>query len=320
MPAASARKPPRRQGSAAAALRKWLDGHRMTALTSVRRLLATPVSSLLTVFVIAVSLLLPSLLLALSASLDSLLDGVQQETQISLYLDDSVTDFEAQEVSNDLLTEPDITTVRLISKAQALEEFAASSGLGEVLAALDTNPLPATILVTPVSTEPGRMTALAARLADLPAVTSAQVDSQWLRRLEAFSRLVSVAGGVLSLVVLLGLFVIVGNTIKLAIENRRQEIQVIKLVGGTDAYIARPFLYSGVYFGGAGGALAALMQAIVFAIFNSPLRELFSLYEGEFTLLQFGVIDMAALVVAGIVIGWFAALFASLRSILAMQP
>lgn len=301
-------------------MRKWLAGQAGTARTSLTRLLDTPVSTALTVFVIAVSLLLPSLLMSLSATLDELLGGVRQEHQISVYLRDTVSDEEGIQVSDDLLTGPDVATVTVISRAQALAEFGASSGLGDVLAALDSNPLPMTLLVTPHSSEPTEVAALAARLAELPAVELAQVDSQWLRRLEAFSRLVSVAGNVLSLVVLLGLFVIVGNTIKLAVDNRRQEILVIKLVGGTDGFIARPFLYSGVFYGGAGGVLAAIMQVIVFAVFNAPLGDLFSLYDGDFALLRFGFGDALWLVLAGTAVGWLAALVASLRSILAMQP
>lgn len=306
---------PRPRQAGAGNVKKWLARHRLVASTSAKRLLENPVSSLLTVFVIAVSLLLPALLFTVNASLSQLLERFQEDRQITLYLLDSINDNEALQISEDLLTTAGVSTVDFISRTQGLREFSAASGLGEVLLALPDNPLPATIVITPVSSDPDQIGALAASLANHPGVELAQVDSLWLQRLAAISQLVSVVGSGLSLIVVLGLFVIVGNTIKLAIENRRREISVIKLVGGTDSFIARPFLYSGLLYGAAGGVLATILQLIVLFIFNSPLQELMRLYDGSATPLGVPVTSALLTVSAGAAIGWSAALIASLRHI-----
>lgn len=302
------------------AARQWLLTHAQVARSSAIRLLAQPGSSMLTVFVIAVSLLLPALLFTLNANLNQLLSGLQEDTQISLYLTEIITDDEGQQVSEDLLTWPDIRAITYISSAQGLAEFSAASGLGDILSQLPDNPLPATILVTPASDDPAEISRLTLALNEHPAVALVEADSLWIQRLAAVSRLINVVGSGLGAIVVLGLFVIVGNTIKLSIENRRKEISVIKLVGGTDSYIARPFLYSGLYYGGAGGLLAILLQLIVLYIFNAPLQDLLGLYEGDFDLQGFNLIGSLLLLLAGASIGWVAALIASLRHIWNLEP
>lgn len=301
-------------------LKPWFISHARVARASATRLIATPVSSFLTVFVIAVSLLLPALLFALNDNLRTVTSEFQESARISLYLVSDLAESEGLQISEDLLANPDVSAVTYISSSAALAEFSAASGLGAVLTELPSNPLPATILVTPTSLDPTLITALADTLAMRPEVDLAQVDSQWLQRLAAVSRLIAVIGTGLAVIVVLGLFVIVGNTIKLAIENRRSEISVIKLVGGTDSFIARPFLYSGLLFGGAGGLLAVVLQLIVLAIFNSPLQDLLSLYDSSFDLRGFSFTSAVTLVVLGSAIGWTAALFASYRHIRSLDP
>jgi len=302
------------------AIRQWLLTHGRVARSSGWRLLAQPGSSLLTAFVIAVSLLLPALLFALNSNLTQLLAEFRQDRQISLYLQDTLKETEGLQVSEDLLSRPDIAAVDFISSAQGLLEFSAASGLGEVLLQLPSNPLPATILVTPVSEEAALIDALATELGLHPAVALVQIDRLWRQRLQAISRLISVAGSGLGVIVVLGLFVIVGNTIKLAIENRRMEISVIKLVGGTDSYIARPFLYSGLFYGSVGGLLATVLQLIVLYLVNIPLRDLLKLYDSAFVLQGFDLSGAMLLILAGASIGWVAALIASLRHIWSLEP
>jgi cell division transport system permease protein len=125
---------------------------------------------------------------------------------------------------------------------------------------------------------------------------------------------------VLAVIVILGLFFVVGNTIKLTIENRKVEILVIKLVGGSDMYAARPFLYAGLFYGLGGGILATLLRGIFLATFNSNLEGLMQLYESDFQLRGFGLMSSLLIIVAGAAIGWAAALMASLRHIRAINP
>lgn len=298
----------------------WLHAHRPVAKSSLHRLLAAPVATAVTVFVIAVALLLPALLLGLSSNLSSLLADYGDSARISLYLDEATSDTEAIQVSNDLLTDEAIESVRYVAPDEALIEFGDASGLRDVLLQLDRNPLPPAILVQPLDSSPPAVEALADRLAQRPQVNSLQVDSLWLQRLAALNDLITLLGRLLGVIVFAGLFFIVGNTIKLAIANRQQEIQVIKLVGGSDSYIARPFLYTGLYYGAAGGFLAYILQLIVFYIINAQLQTLFGLYQNQFELQGFGLGSALALIFSGAVIGWGSALLASLRQIRAFDP
>ncbi|PCI76574.1 MAG: cell division protein [SAR86 cluster bacterium] len=294
--------------------------HRRIARGSASRLLETPASSLVTLFVVAVALLLPALLFGLNSNLASLLAGFQDSAQVTLYLQDGVSEVDGQEVSESLLTRIDIEDAYYVSPSQALEEFSAASGLEDLLQEMATNPLPGAIVLTPADVSPAAVDELARQLQELPQVDVVQVDSLWLQRLAAISNLVSAIGSVLAVIVILGLFFVVGNTIKLAIENRKAEIRVIKLVGGSDMYAARPFLYTGLLYGLGGGILATLLQGLVLTTFNSNLEVLMQLYESDFQLRGFGFRSALLIVVAGAAIGWAAALMASLRHIRAINP
>jgi cell division transport system permease protein len=273
-----------------------------------------------TLFVVAVALLLPALLFGLNSNLTSLLAGFQDSAQVTLYLQEGVSEADGQEVSDGLLTRRDIEDTHYISSSQALDEFSAASGLEGLLIEMTANPLPGAIVLTPADVSPLAVDELARQLQELPHVDVVQVDSLWLQRLAAISNLVSAIGSVLAVIVILGLFFVVGNTIKLAIESRKAEILVIKLVGGSDMYAARPFLYTGLLYGLGGGILASLMQAIVLTTFNSNLEVLMQLYESDFQLRSFGIMSALLIVVAGAAIGWAAALMASLRHIRAINP
>jgi len=294
--------------------------HGRIAQSSAKRLLQTPASSFVTVFVVAVALLLPALLSSLNGNLANLLAGFQDSAQVTLYLRSGISDADGLEVSNNLLTDQDIDSANFISSGQALDEFGAATGLVQLLQEMASNPLPAAIVVTATDASPAAVENLAQRLRELPEVDLVQVDSLWLQRLAAISNLVNAIGRILSAIVILGLFFVVGNTIKLAIENRKAEIRVIKLVGGGDMFAARPFLYTGLFYGLGGGILAAILQGVVLTMFNSNLDVLMQLYESDFQLRGFGFTNALLIAIAGAIIGWAAALMASWRHIRSINP
>ncbi len=297
-----------------------LQVHRRIARRSVRKLLQTPTASFVTVFVVAVSLLLPALMFSLNSNLSSLLSGFRESAQVTLYLKDDVSETEGLEVSNSLLTRSDINDAYYVSPSQGLDEFGAASGLENLLQEMINNPLPGAIIVTPADPSPVRVDGLVSELQNLTQVDVVQVDSRWLQRLAAISNLVTALGRVLSVIVILGLFFIVGNTIKLSVENQKAEIRVIKLVGGSDMFAARPFLYNGLFYGLAGGILASALQVIVLVSFNSNVEALMVLYESDFQLRGFGPMNALLVILAGASIGWTAALVASLRHIRGISP
>ena len=190
----------------------------------------------------------------------------------------------------------------------------------DLLQEIAANPLPGAIVPSPTDASPADIDQLIRQLQELLLVDMFQVDSLWLQRLTAISNLISVIGSVLAVIVIVGLFFVVGSTIKLAIEDRNAEVRVIKLVSGSNMYVARPFLYTGFIYGVGGGILATLLHGFVLTIFNTNLEVLMKLYESDFQLRGFGIMSGILIIFFGACIGGAAALMASLRHIRAINP
>jgi cell division transport system permease protein len=302
------------------ALEKLFWQHRVVARDSLQRLLRSPLATAVTVAVIAIALLLPALLLLFQQNLGSGIAELDRSARISVYLEAGLSDAEAQEVGNHLQTWDGLLSVELISSSQALAAFSENAGLGEVLTSLAENPLPATLLLVPDSADLQQLEALQAELEALPEVAVVELDRAWIARLQAIRNVVSVLGQALLIFVLLGLFAIIGNTIRLAIENRRQEIRVQKLVGATDGYIARPFLYTGFLLGSAGGVTACLLLLMLWLLLGASSRELAALYNSGFELSSLSPLSALGLVLLGGGTGWVSALISSYRNIAAIDP
>jgi cell division transport system permease protein len=258
---------------------------------------AAPVAHLLTVAVIAVALALP---LGLFVVVDNLRALPEQwgsrAQQISLYMKPAIDDARAVEFAAGLNGLPGIGAVELITRQEAWNEYRELSGFAEALAALDTNPLPALVVIDPAAGADAQ--ALLDDLRRRPEVEVARLDTEWIERLGALMsiarRAILLLAGVLGLTVAL----IASHTIRLAVLQRREEMEIAKLFGATDAYIRRPFVYLGLGFGAAGGALACAIVAIALALMAAPVRALLTLYPGEFTVTPIGGL-LAAAVTAG---------------------
>jgi len=298
---------------------KLLRSHRKDARRSLARMFFSPLSSTMTVIAIAGALLLPSLLFAFNTNITTLLAEFQNNARIVLYLTRDISDSQALEVSNNLLTSNAIDSADFISNEEALLSFSEAAGFSQIVADLEANPLPARIVITPNLAGLAGLDQLAVRLDQMPEVELVQVDSLWLRRLAAISELIVLAARALGLIVLLCLCFIIGNTVRSHIENRRDEIKIIKLVGGTHSYIARPFLYTGLFYGLLGGLLASLLQATIFLSFRDPLNEIFNLYDSSFTLPLLAPAMLITLAFSGALIGWLAAIISAYRYINAIS-
>jgi cell division transport system permease protein len=208
-----------------------------------------------------------------------------------------------------------------VSREQALAEFRELSGFGEALDLLSENPLPALVLVTP-QRELGQaqINALVESLARLPEVEQAKLDQKWLERLYALleiaRRLVWMIAGLLGLAVI----VVVGNTIRLDIENRREEIEVMKLIGAPDGFIRRPFLYSGFWYGLLGGVLGFIFVWAALLSIIGPTRQLALLYQSGFTLSGLSFSGTVAMLAAGIALGWLGAFWTVARHLSRIEP
>lgn len=264
----------------------WLMRHLQVALASLGRLVRSPLSTLMTTLVIGIALALPTGLYLLLGNVETLSGSWDGGTSISLFLKQETNDNQAQQLASRLQSDPAIAQVKLISRTEALEEFRQLSGFAGVLDNLDENPLPALVIVEPAAqhTEPVPAEALLARLSQLSDVEFAQLDLQWVRRFHAITEIAR--RGVIILASLLGLSVllIVGNTIRLEIQNRHAEIEITKLIGATNAFIRRPFLYNGAWYGLFGGIFAWLMVSISLLLLDNPVEQLAGLYQSGFQL------------------------------------
>lgn len=289
----------------------YLLRHIQVFLATLGQMTRAPLASLLTLTVIGITLALPSGLYVMLDNLQRLSAGWDRSAQVSLFLKRDVSEGQALKLASQLRALPTVSGVDFISREAALTEFKRQSGFGAALNALDSNPLPAVLVVRPAASDnPAAVETLVASLAHLPGVELAQLDIEWLRRLAAIlqfaERAVLLLAGLLSLAVLL----IIGNTIRLAVVNRQTEIEVVQLVGGTAAFIRRPFLYTGLLQGLLGGLLAWLLVDVSLWLLSDPARELAGLYGSHFVLLGIGAAPGLALVTGGALLGWLGARFA----------
>ena len=262
-------------------MKTWLRHQRDAIARAVTRLAQAPLASLVSVLVIGVTLALPVGLYILLSGLKGVAGRINAEPQISVYLAIDASLAEVQAMDAKLKANPAIAHYKFISKDDALAEMRTLTGLGEVVEGLDRNPLPHAFVVRAKANDPATLDHLRGELALLPRVEHVQLDSEWARRLASFN-----AAGekiVLMLTVVLGiaLLAVTGNTIRLQILTQRDEIEVGRLIGATDSYVRRPYLYFGALQGLAGGVLALGLAVGGLVWLSAGMGELIRLYAPE---------------------------------------
>lgn len=304
------------------ALRNWGVRHLQTFFYALGQMWRRPAATLMTAAVIGIALALPAGLHVALKNVQHVLAGWDGATQISLFLTEATDEPAARRLADRLRLRPAIAGVDYISRESAMMEFRRLSGFGEALDALEENPLPAVLVVRPALSHnsPEQVQLLLEQLRTLPEVGLAQLDMQWVKRLFALMdigrRGVWVLAGLLSLAVLL----VVGNTIRLAIQNRRDEIVVTKLIGGTDAFIRRPFLYTGFWYGLFGAVIAAVLVQGSLAVLSAPVRDLAILYNSGFRLDTLDLPTAGALLLAGTGLGLVGSWLAVGRHLREIEP
>lgn len=303
-------------------LRSWANSHRDSARLALHRVTDAPFSTLMIVLVMSIVLALPMGLAVLIDQVEQLGIDWQRAAQLSVYLEDEVDAAEAGQLQSRIDELPGVASTQLLDKELALAEFQQHSGLGEALQQLAYNPLPNVILVMPESIEGGSsaLRPLRDQLAQLPGVDEVQIDLLWVERLTAVLKMFERFTGGLTVLLVVALLLVMANTIRLAIESRREEILVVKLVGGTDAFVRRPFLYLGAYYGILAGALAWLLLIAGLSWLNVTVREVASLYQSDFVLSGMPVIDGLTLLAAAMLLGLAGAWLAVGRHIREIQP
>ncbi len=299
---------------------RWREHHRAVAVDSLRRLLATPLPSLMTLLVIAIALALPAGLFVLIKNVQILSEGWEGNAQVSLYLNDKTGDTAGRALATDLAQRVDVKRTEYISRERALAEFKEQSGLGDILKELGENPLPAVIVVFPAQPDLQMAQKLRDDLAKKAEVADAQLDAQWVQRLYALLDL----GERLVLALTIGLaaavLLVIVNTIRLGIESRRDEIVIVKLVGATDAYVRRPFLYTGLWYGLGGSVIALLLIQFLLLWLDGPVQMVTDLYRSRFVLQGLGWDTSLLILLGSVLVGLVGAALAVRQHLRAIEP
>ncbi len=303
--------------------RRWLARHLQAGLASLGTMARTPFATAMTIAVIGVALALPGALHTALANIDLALAGQDAEARITLFLRQDVADPEALALAERLGQRPEIRDVELTSKANVLEEYERMIGLDGFESVLGgDNPLPAVIDLVPVlgadpTAEAG---ALARILRQLDEVEMVRVDLEWIARLEALVALARRALWLLAGFLATAVVLVVGSTLGAAIDARREEIAVVRAFGGTDAFVRRPFLYSGASVGLGGGALAWVLVYVACQALDGPVRRVSSAYGSEYSLTMPGTELAGILGVGAVTLGLAGAFVAVGRHLRALDP
>ncbi|MEK7717823.1 MAG: permease-like cell division protein FtsX, partial [Pseudomonadota bacterium] len=254
-------------------IKNYLLRHAQVFFYSLGQLTRTPVATFLTVAVIGITLALPAGLYVAIENVQRLASGWEDNGQISLFLKQDVPAAAIEKLADKIRRLPAVSWVDYVSREAALTEFKRLSGFGEALNALDRNPLPAVLVVHPAATHahPDKLQALLKDLRRFNEVDIAQIDLDWVRRLHAMLELARQGVLILAAGLAIAVLLIIGNTIRLAVLNRRDEIEITKLIGGTNAFIRRPFLYTGTLQGLLGALLAWLLVGLGLLLLADPI-------------------------------------------------
>lgn len=301
-------------------LESWREHHKDVAQDSLLRLRATPLPTLMTLLVIAIALSLPAGLFVLIKNVQALSEGWEGNAQVSLYLTDKTSDTQGRSLATALAERVDVKRTEYISRERALAEFREQSGLGDILQELGENPLPAVIVVYPAQNELAQAQKLRDDLAKKVEVDEAQLDAQWVQRLYAMLELGERLVLALSIGLALAVLLVIVNTIRLGIESRRDEIVIVKLVGGTDAYVRRPFLYTGFWYGLGGSLIALLLIQILLLWLDGPVQVVADLYRSEFELAGLGWDTSLLILLGSVLVGLLGAALAVRQHLRAIEP
>jgi cell division transport system permease protein len=290
-------------------------------MAALQELGAQPVATGLTVCVIGIALALPASLNILVQNGRNLAGGWESVRDFSIYMNVDSKLESANALATELRAINIIDSVVITSAEDALAEFRESSGLGEVLDTLDSNPLPHTLVVRPHESASGKELAeIAAELTERSTIDIVKIDTQWVERLNAFLDFLRRVVMIASVLLVFAVIIIVGNTIRLDIQSRRDEIEVLKLLGASDGFVRRPFLYVGLWYGVVGGFVALFLIITGGWLLAAPLDRLLGLYESELNLLGLDGATALMIIGGGVLSGWGGAWMAVSRHLAVIQP
>jgi cell division transport system permease protein len=301
-------------------MKHWLTQHRLVLRSALRRIFNPPVAGLLNIMVIGIALSLPTGMYVLLQNAQGLLQQFSSTPQLSVFLNLTAKTDDIDKLRKQFERHPSIAGVEFISRDMALQQLKQNSELDDVISGLDKNPLPDAFLIQPISSEPLMLNALRTELANLPHVEVAQLDSAWAYKLAALLKFANLAVLILASLLSLALIAVTFNTIRLQILTQRDEIEVSKLIGASNGFIRRPFLYFGSVQGLLGGITAYLIIGISLALLNYPLATLSQLYANSFTLHGLSWGDSLSLLLFSLYLGWLGAWLSVSKHLAEIEP
>lgn len=306
-PKATKREPRPRIG-----LRAWREQHLYSLFSSLGRLAARPWSTSLTVLVMALALALPLLLYLLLANAQQLHGDLRDAGSITVFVKPRLDARATEQLAQRLRARPDVVAVAVRTPEQGLQEFRNQSGFAEALDVLRDNPLPAVLLVSPRG-DPAQASALVAEFARDADVDLVQYDAAWRQRLDAILGSAMRAAQVLAALLALAVLLVVGNSVRLDIAGRAEEITIMQLLGASSGFVRRPFLYAGLWYGVVSAALALIVVAAVEVALAAPLQQLVASYDHRFSVHGLGLAPALATLAIGALLGWLGAWLAASR-------
>lgn len=300
----------------------WLVDHLRQMVGSLGELWRTPISSVLTMAALGLALSLPTALYVLYKNVAAVADAWQEATEITLFLRKDLSEPLQQAFAHRLSLQPEIAHVTYLSPAQALAEFQSMADFGEALQYLDQNPLPATVVVIPAEEHrtPEAAKALLEKLEQASEVSFGRMDLEWVKRLHGVLALVRDAFAAVTFLLLITVVLTVGNTIRLAILAKRDAIEVMKLVGATDGFIQRPFLYTGWWFGVIGAFIALVAVSSALYYLENALSALSGLYSSQLTIIGLDLAEAGGVLLIAIALGLSGAFISVRRHIADIEP
>lgn len=289
-------------------MKAWLTHHLHSLKIAAQRFRDAPLATLLTILVIGVAVAMPSGLYVLLSNLDRAAGGVKPQIELTLFLKAEVPENEARALAKSLAKQADIEQVTFISKTEGLRKLEAA-GLSDITAGLPANPLPDTLVITPKDSTPAALEALNKRLAELESTQQVVMDTDWINRLSALMGLGKNLVLLLAALFGLALAAITANTIRLQIYAQQDEIEVAQLIGATDRFIRRPFLYYGGIQGLVGGIAGWLIILLGGAFIENSVAQVAAAYGAAFSLNSLSLVELIPLLGLSTLLGWLGAFF-----------
>lgn len=292
------------------------------SIASLGELSRAPLASFMTMAVLGLSITLPSALYVVVKNLDRVSADWQQASEVSIFLKDNIATSDIDRLIKRLNTWPEIERLEYLSADDALAEFTSSSGFGDALQHLDSNPLPNVILVYPTDrhAQPASARKLLDRLLREREVDIGKLDIEWLERLHAVVSIARELVYLVSSLLFLSVILTIGNTIRLNIFNKRDEILVMKLMGATDSFIQRPFLYTGFWYGLLGGVVAWFTVAMMLWWMGARVSNVVTLYNQSFQLSGLDFSVMMGMLVISIILGLAGSFLSVRRYVSQIEP